>query len=109
MIYTSTSPAIQIPSSTILTPNNDQSNQRYNTLIPPLPLSPSPRTPSLINAPPSKPPSGILVSCDPSIKAIILKIDHDKHDYIIEDLDDQTVFVKEDMLGMLKARLDEVR
>lgn len=50
---------------------------------------------------------GVLVQCDPSIKAIILKIDTDKHDYIIEDLDDQTLVVKESMLGRLKARLEE--
>ena len=47
------------------------------------------------------------MQCDPSIKAIILKIDTDKHDYIIEDLDDQTLVVKESMLGRLKARLEE--
>ena len=50
---------------------------------------------------------GVLVQCDPSIKAIILKIDTDKHDYIIEDLDDQTLVVNESMLGRLKARLEE--
>ena len=50
---------------------------------------------------------GVLVQCDPSIKAIILKIDADRHDYIIEDLDDQTLVIKETMLGILKARLEE--
>ena len=53
--------------------------------------------------------SGVLVECDPSIKAIILKIDQDKHDYIVEDLDDQTLVVKESQLATLKARLEEVR
>lgn len=51
---------------------------------------------------------GVLVECDPSIKAIILKIDQDKHDYIVEDLDDQTLVVKESQLATLKARLEEV-
>lgn len=51
---------------------------------------------------------GVLVECDPSIKAIILKIDHESHDYIIEDLDDETLVIKESMLPKLKARLDEV-
>lgn len=51
---------------------------------------------------------GVLVECDPSIKAIILKIDHESHDYIIEDLDDETLVIKESMLPRLKARLDEV-
>ena len=41
---------------------------------------------------------GVLVECDPSIKAIILKIDQDKHDYI----------VKETQLARLKVRLSEV-
>lgn len=52
--------------------------------------------------------AGVLVECDPSIKAIILKIDHDKHDFIVEDLDDQTLVIKESQLGRLKARLEEV-
>ena len=51
---------------------------------------------------------GVLVECDPSIKAIILKIDQDKHDYIVEDLDDQTLMIKESQLPRLKARLEEV-
>ena len=51
---------------------------------------------------------GVLVECDPSIKAIILKIDQDRHNYIVEDLDDQTLVIKEDQLSSLKARLEEV-
>ena len=51
---------------------------------------------------------GVLVECDPSIKAIILKIDQDKHDYIVEDLDDQTLVIKETQLARLKVRLSEV-
>ena len=50
---------------------------------------------------------GVLVQCDPSIKAIILKVDMDRHDFIIEDLDDQTLVIKESMLGRLKQRLEE--
>ncbi len=53
--------------------------------------------------------SGVLIECDPSIKAIILKIDRDAHDYIVEDLDDQTLVIKESQLQRLKVRLDEVR
>ena len=51
---------------------------------------------------------GILVQCDPSIKAIILKADAEKNEYIIEDLDDQTLVVKENQLAALKAYLDQV-
>lgn len=52
--------------------------------------------------------AGVLIECDPSIKAIILKIDQEKHDYIVEDLDDQTLVIKESQLQRLKARLEEV-
>ena len=51
---------------------------------------------------------GVLIQCDPSIKAIILKINQDNNDYIIDDLDDQTLVVKEDKLASLKVQLDEV-
>ncbi|KAL8991165.1 MAG: hypothetical protein Q9169_007930 [Polycauliona sp. 2 TL-2023] len=51
---------------------------------------------------------GVLIECDPSIKAIILKIDQDKHDYIVEDLDDQHLVIKESQLPRLKERLEQV-
>lgn len=51
---------------------------------------------------------GVLVECDPSIKAIILKIDAAHHDFIVEDLDDQTLVVKETKLKELKQKLDSV-
>ncbi|APA07576.1 hypothetical protein SS1G_00913 [Sclerotinia sclerotiorum 1980 UF-70] len=51
---------------------------------------------------------GVLVECDPSIKSIVVKIDADSsHAYIVEDLDDETLVIKENMLGMLKARLED--
>lgn len=54
-------------------------------------------------------PIGVLVQCDASIKAIICNIDDQaKHDFIIEDLDDETVFVKTDKLDELKRRLQDV-
>ena len=52
---------------------------------------------------------GVLVQCDPSIKAIILKADAEKNEYIVEDLDDQTLVVKENQLASLKSYLDQVR
>jgi len=51
----------------------------------------------------------VLVQCDASIKAIIAKIDSERHDYIIEDLDDETVVIKETKLAELKAKLADVR
>ncbi|CAD6500950.1 BgTH12-06651 [Blumeria graminis f. sp. triticale] len=52
--------------------------------------------------------TGVLVECDPSIKAIIVKIDSSSHAYIVEELDDQTLVIKENMLGQLKRQLDEI-
>lgn len=50
----------------------------------------------------------MLVECDPSIKSIIVNIDSANHDFIIEDLDEQRVVVKENMLAELKRKLDDV-
>lgn len=48
------------------------------------------------------------MECDPSIKSIIVKIDSEEHAYIVEELDDQTLVIKENMMSMLKARLEDV-
>ncbi|RDW67373.1 TFIIH complex subunit TFB5 [Aspergillus mulundensis] len=49
---------------------------------------------------------GILIECDPSVKAIILKYDEERHDYIVEDLDDDRhLVIKESQLQNLKMRL----
>lgn len=49
---------------------------------------------------------GVLVECDPSVKAIILKYDEERHDYVVEDLDDDRhLVIKESQLQNLKARL----
>lgn len=52
---------------------------------------------------------GILVQCDESIKTIIVKIDSEYNDFIIEDLDDETLVIKAEKLPELKRRLNEVR
>jgi len=51
---------------------------------------------------------GVLVQCDPSIKSIIVKIDNEDHAFIVEELDDQTLVVKENMMSILKMKLDEI-
>jgi len=52
---------------------------------------------------------GLLIECDPSIKSMILKYDEERHDYIVEDLDDENhLVIKESQLQGLKARLDQV-
>ncbi|KAI3397241.1 hypothetical protein diail_11120 [Diaporthe ilicicola] len=51
---------------------------------------------------------GVLVECDPSIKSIIVNIDAKSgHEYIIEDLDDEHVVIKETMLQRLKQTLED--
>ena len=57
----------------------------------------------------SLPPAGVLVECDASIKSIIVAIDNENHEYIVEDLDEQRVVIKENMVAQLKQLLDEVR
>lgn len=53
---------------------------------------------------------GVLIQCDPSIKAIIRQVDEERgNDLIIEDLDDETLVVKEVHMKALKERLDQVR
>jgi len=47
------------------------------------------------------------VECDPSIKSIIVKIDNEGHAFIVEELDDQTLVIKENMLATLKMRLED--
>ncbi|CAG7957048.1 unnamed protein product [Penicillium olsonii] len=52
---------------------------------------------------------GLLIECDPSIKSMILKYDEERHDYIVEDLDDENhLVIKESQLENLKYRLDRV-
>ncbi|KAJ5220383.1 hypothetical protein N7468_009587 [Penicillium chermesinum] len=51
---------------------------------------------------------GLLIECDPSIKAMIQMYDEERHDYIVEDLDDDRhLVIKESQLENLKARLDQ--
>lgn len=53
--------------------------------------------------------TGVLIECDPSVKAIILKYDEERHDYIVEDLDDDRhLVIKESQLENLKFRLGKV-
>lgn len=53
--------------------------------------------------------TGLLIECDPSIKSMILKYDEERHDYIVEDLDDENhLVIKESQLENLKVRLDQV-
>jgi len=51
---------------------------------------------------------GVLIECDPSIKAIIVKIDSESNNtFIVEDLDDTTLIIRDSMLQSLKNRLED--
>jgi TFIIH basal transcription factor complex TTD-A subunit len=53
---------------------------------------------------------GTLVKCDASIKAMLVDIDSKNgNEYIIEELDEEHILVKESKVNELKARLNEVR
>lgn len=53
---------------------------------------------------------GVLVECDPSIKAIIVKIDAEHGNaFIQEDIDDEHVLIASGKHEQLKALLKEVR
>ncbi len=55
------------------------------------------------------PPPGVLVECEPAIKSILVLIDSEnRNEFIIEDLDETHLFVKETMLQLLKSKLEEV-
>lgn len=52
---------------------------------------------------------GTLVQCDPSIKAIISKINEENGgQYISEDIDDETVLINTKKLDELKQKLKDV-
>ena len=53
---------------------------------------------------------GVLVQCDPSIKAILVKIDAEhKNEFIIEDIDDETLLVRDQKHDHLRSLLKDVR
>lgn len=53
--------------------------------------------------------TGVLVECDASIKAIIVKINSENGNvYIIEDIDDEHVLIQASKHEELKARLNAV-
>ncbi|KAK3378087.1 TFIIH subunit TTDA/Tfb5 [Podospora didyma] len=50
---------------------------------------------------------GILIECEPAIKSIIVHLDSVSHDIIIEDLDEQHLLVRPNMVHLLKQKLEE--
>ncbi|KAF3037789.1 hypothetical protein E8E12_004464 [Didymella heteroderae] len=53
--------------------------------------------------------AGTLVRCDASIKAMLVDIDSkNNNEYIIEELDEEHILVKETKINELKARLNSM-
>ncbi|KAK4113889.1 nucleotide excision repair, TFIIH, subunit [Canariomyces notabilis] len=50
---------------------------------------------------------GVLIECEPAIKSIIVHLDSANNDIIIEDLDEQHLVVKENMVHVLKQKLED--
>ncbi len=50
----------------------------------------------------------MLIECEPAIKSIIVHLDSENHDIIIEDLDESHLVVKENMVHLLKQKLEDV-
>lgn len=50
---------------------------------------------------------GTLVECDPSIKSIIINIDNETNEYIVEDLDETHLMIKDNMVAKLKTELEQ--
>ncbi|QPG76009.1 TFIIH complex subunit tfb5 [Brettanomyces nanus] len=51
---------------------------------------------------------GSLVECDPSIKALIVKIDSDYRDIVIEELDDTHLLVDPSKIPFIKRELSKL-
>ncbi|KAL2259074.1 hypothetical protein VTK26DRAFT_7376 [Humicola hyalothermophila] len=50
---------------------------------------------------------GVLIECEPAIKSIIVHFDSVNNDIIIEDLDETHLVVKENMVQVLKQKLED--
>ncbi|KAK3325891.1 transcription factor TFIIH complex subunit Tfb5-domain-containing protein [Apodospora peruviana] len=50
---------------------------------------------------------GVFIECEPAIKAIILHLDSESRDIVIEDLDEQHMVVKENMVDTVKQKLED--
>ncbi|KAK9366387.1 TFIIH subunit TTDA/Tfb5 [Lipomyces kononenkoae] len=49
---------------------------------------------------------GVLVECDPSIKALILNLDSKSHNIVLADLDEEHLVIEERMVDHVKSELD---
>lgn len=49
---------------------------------------------------------GTLVTCDPSVRALIVQMDAQRHDIILQELDDTHLLVVSDKIPYLKRELN---
>ncbi|CAK9436892.1 uncharacterized protein LODBEIA_P14140 [Lodderomyces beijingensis] len=51
---------------------------------------------------------GVLVKCDPSIKALIIQIDSVTPGIILEELDDTHLLIQQDRIDIVKSELNKL-
>ena len=51
---------------------------------------------------------GVLVRCDPSIKALILQVDSQRHDIVVEELDDTHLVIDQSKVQAVKDELNRL-
>ncbi|KAK6463776.1 RNA polymerase II transcription factor B subunit 5 [Scheffersomyces coipomensis] len=51
---------------------------------------------------------GVLVQCDPSIRALILQIDNERPGIVLEELDDSHLLIKQDKIDVVKDELNKL-
>ena len=51
---------------------------------------------------------GVLLKCDPSIKALILQIDSERHEIILEELDETHLLVHPTKVEFIKMELNRL-
>ncbi|KAG2733829.1 hypothetical protein G9P44_003354 [Scheffersomyces stipitis] len=51
---------------------------------------------------------GVLVSCDPSIRALILEIDNKSPGIVLEEMDDTHLLIKSDKIKIVKDELNNL-
>lgn len=51
---------------------------------------------------------GVMVQCDPSIRALILQIDSKTSGIVLEELDDTHLLIKQDQVQYVKTELNKL-
>lgn len=51
---------------------------------------------------------GVLIECDPSIKALIVNIDSSQHNIILDELDDTHLMIHPSMVEVVKQKLNKM-